>query len=176
MHGHVRHWGLFVLASVLASAPTVKAQLSQVLQTKFEQEDDAVRRAKMMTKLSRAAFHDVSQQVAAGDNTDALTMLDQLVDDAQSCSTALDAREKNPESHSNGFKQLQIAMRESLRRLDDLTVGLTRDEQAPFLAVRKKLDLLNRHLIHELFPHQPLPTEPDSSADDPAPDPPGATQ
>jgi hypothetical protein len=130
----------------------------------------------MMTKLSRADFQDISEQVAAGDNTDALRTLDELVTDAQNCSTALDAREKNPESHSNGFKQLQIAMRESLRRLDDLTVGLTGDEQTPFLTIRKKLDQINRHLIHELFPHQPLPREPEASADDPPETTPEATQ
>ena len=176
MYGHLRILGLSVMAAVLASASLAKAQTSQELQTKFEQEDDVVRRAKMMTKLSRADFHDVSQQVAAGDNTDALKTLQQLAEDAQNCAAALDAREKNPESHSSGFKQLQIALRESLRRLDDLTVGLTRDEQTPFLTIRKKLDQLNRHLIRELFPHQPLPTEPESSADDPPPDPPEATQ
>ncbi len=153
-----------------------KAQSPQELQAKFEQEDDVVRRAKMMTKLSRADFHEISQQVADGDNTDALTTLQQLVNDAQSCSAALDEREKNPESHSNGFKQLQIATRESLRRLDDLTVGLTRDEQPPFLTIRKNLDLLNRHLIHELFPRQAIPGPPPDSSVDPNPDHPGATQ
>ncbi len=172
MLGYIRPFGFAVIAIVLASPPVLKAQTHQLLQAKFEREDDVVRRAKMMTKLSRADFHDISEQVAAGDNTDALTTLRQLVSDAQNCSIALDAREKNPEAHSNGFKQLQIATRESLRRLDDLTVGLTRDEQAPFLAVRKKLDQLNRHLIRELFPRQPLPPEAPSSADDPPADPP----
>jgi len=176
MHGYLRFLGLSFLATVLASPSVLTAQTHQVLQTKFDEEDDVMHRAKMMTKLSRADFHDISEQIAAGDNTDALKTLDELVTDAQTCSTALDAREKNPESHSNGFKQLQIAMRESLRRLDDLTVGLTRDEQTPFLKIRKKLDQLNRHLIRELFPHQALPPEPASEADDPPQNPPEATQ
>jgi hypothetical protein len=135
------------------------SQTPQLLQAKFDQEPDVMRRAKMMTDLSRADFHEVVQQVAAGDNTDALKTLQQFVDDAQQCSDALDKREPNPESHPGGFKQLQIATRESLRRLDDLTVGLVSDEQAPFLAVRKNLDQINRHLIRELFPHQPQPPE-----------------
>ena len=175
MHAYLRIFGLSFVAILLASPSVLRAQTHQLLQIKFDQEDDVVRRAKMMTKLSRADFHDILEQVAAGDNTDALTTLQELVTDAQSCATALDAREKNPESHSNGFKQLQIAMRESLRRLDDLTVGLTSDEQTPFLTIRKKLDQLNRHLIHELFPHQALPPEPASEADDP-PQNPEATQ
>src|SRR5579872_4572288 len=94
------------------------SQTPQLLQAKFDQEADVMRRAKMMTDLSRADFHEVEQQVAAGDNTDALKTLRQFVDDAQKCSDALDKREPNPESHPTGFKQLQIATRESLRRLD----------------------------------------------------------
>lgn len=173
MRVNFRLLALLLAAMLFASGSLAKAQTAQELQTKFEQEDDVVRRAKMMVKLSRADFHEISQQMASGDDTNALTRLQQLVDDAQSCSTALDEHEKNPESHSNGFKQLQIAMRESLRRLDDLTVSLTRDEQAPFLAIRKKMDLLNRHLIHELFPRQPLPPSPPDSA---GPDPSETTQ
>ena len=122
-----------------------------------------MRRARMLTAISRADFHVVGEQVAAGDNTDALKTLQQFLDDAQSCSDALDARERNPESHPGGFKQIQIATRESLRRLDDLMVGLVTDEQTPFMVIRKNLDQLNRHLIRELFPHQPQPQTPPSS-------------
>lgn len=142
---------LFTVTAAFAANP----QTPQELQTKFEQEPDAGRQAKILIEMSRADFHVLNEQVAAGDNTDALKTLQQFVDDAQKCSAGLDAREKNPESHPSGFKQLQIATRESLRRLDDMTVGLTTDEQVPFLTLRKTLDQLNRHLIRELFPHEP---------------------
>jgi hypothetical protein len=132
----------------------------QDLQAKFDQEPDVMRRARMLTAISRADFHVVSEQVAAGKNTDAVKTLQRFLDDAQSCSTALDARERNPESHPGGFKQIQIATRESLRRLDDLLVGLVADEQTPFMTIRKNLDQLNRHLIRELFPHQPQSQSP----------------
>jgi hypothetical protein len=150
--------------------PAAISQTRQELQTKFAQEPDVMRRARMLMELSRADFHDVSDQVAAGDNTDALKTLQVLVDDMQQCSTALDAKEANAEGHPGGFKQLQIATRESLRRMDDLTVGLTGDEQVPFLAIRKNLDQINRHLIRELFPHQPLPPEPGEPAQNTPPD------
>jgi hypothetical protein len=150
---------IFVLAGTFGLvAQAALSQAPQILQAKFDQEPDVMRRAKMMMEMSRADFHEVSQQIAAGDNTDALKTLQLLLDDAQHCSDALDAKEANPETHPSGFKQLQIATRESLRRLDDLTVGLVGDEQTPFLAIRKSLDEINRHLIRELFPHQPQPT------------------
>jgi hypothetical protein len=163
--------GIFALAAMAAFlGPAAIPQTRQGLQTKFEQEPDVMRRARMTMELSRADFHEVADQVAAGDNTDALKTLQQLLDDMQQCSNSLDAKEPNPEGHPGGFKQLQIATRESLRRLDDLTVSLTEDEQAPFLAIRKNLDQLNRHLIRELFPHEALPPgRSDSDHDDPSP-------
>jgi hypothetical protein len=152
---------VFALAAIAAfMGPVLMAQTRQELQTKFDQEPDVMRRAHILMELSRADFHDVADEVAAGDNTDALTTLQQLLDDMQHCSAALDAKEPNPEGHPGGFKQLEIAARESLRRLDDLTVGLPGDEQTPFLAIRKNLDQLNRHLIRQLFPRQPQPPEP----------------
>jgi hypothetical protein len=150
---------IFGLGGALLCASTATAQTTRILQTRFEQEQDVIRRARMMTEMSRADFHSVSEQVAAGDNTDALKTLQQFVDDAKSCSDTLDTKESNPESHPAGFKQLQIATRESLERLDDLMVGLAVDEQMPFQAIRKNLDQLNRHLIRELFPHEPQPLD-----------------
>lgn len=158
---------LFAVTAAFAARP----QTPQELQTRFEQEPDAGRQAKLLIEMSRADFHILNEQVAAGDNTDALKTLQQLVDDEQKCSVGLDAKEKNPESHPSGFKQLQIATRESLRRLDDMTVGLTTDEQAPFLTLRKTLDQLNRHLIRELFPHEPAPSK-NAAPSDSTPTPP----
>jgi hypothetical protein len=135
------------------------------LQVKFEREPDVMRRARLMMELSRADFKEISEKVAAGDNTDALNILQQFMDDAQKCSDELDGKEANPEAHSGGFKQLQIATRESLRRLDDITVTMVADEQTPFLAIRNNLDQLNRHLIRELFPHEPQSSAPAGGKD-----------
>jgi hypothetical protein len=141
-------------------------QTPQILQTRFDQEPDIMRRARLLVDMSRADLHAVSDEVAAGDNTDALKTLQQFDDDVKNCSDALDAKQINAEEHPGGFKQLQIATRESLERLDDLMVGLSADEQSPFQPIRANLDQLNRHLIRELFPHQPLP--PDSPSPGPS--------
>ncbi len=165
--------GILALIPVLflpRGAAAGRPQTAQELQARFEQEPDVMKRAKLMVELSREDFHEISQEVATGDNTDALQNLQRLVDDVQKCSDALDARGINAESHPVGFKQLQIATRESLRRLDYITVGLTSDEQVPFLALRKNLDQLNRRLISELFPRQTQPAQPKHEAPQAAPE------
>jgi len=152
------------------AAAAARPQTAQELQARFEQEPDVMKRAKLMVELSREDFQEISHEVASGDNTDALQALQRLVNDVQSCSDALDARGINAENHPSGYKQLQIATRESLRRLDYITVGLTSDEQAPFLVFRKNLDQLNRRLISELFPRQPQAGEPKHEAPETAPE------
>jgi len=120
--------------------------------TRFTQEPDAVRRAQKMPKLGEAEFDEITRDIDAGRLPDGLAVLKEYRDEIESCEGGLDAKRIDAEKHPKGFKQLEISLRQSLRRLDSLLVGLRSDEQAPFLEMRTNLDELNRHLIHELFP------------------------
>jgi hypothetical protein len=88
---------------------------------------------------------------------EALAIFRQYRDEAQACQKALEGKEPDPEKHPNGFKQLQISLRQALRRLSDIIVDLPGDEQKPFLDVRRDLEQMDRQLIHELFPRRPEP-------------------
>jgi hypothetical protein len=125
------------------------------LRSRFSHESDPVRKAKLMPDLGNAEFREIESDLLAERLPDALAVLQQYRDEAQSCKVALDAKNVDAEQHPAGFKQLEFSLRESLRRLDDLLVTLTRDDQLPFQAARKDIDDMNRHLIHELFPRQP---------------------
>ena len=120
--------------------------------TRFTQETDAVRRAQKMPKLGEAEFDEITRDIDEGKLTDGLAILKEYRDEIQLCEEGLDAKKIDAEKHPQGFKQLEISLRQSLRRLNNLLLGFTTDEQAPFLEVRIDLDELNRHLIHELFP------------------------
>jgi hypothetical protein len=122
---------------------------------RFAQETDAMRRAQAMPKLGEAEFDQLTRDVDAGALPVALAILSEYRDEIQSCETGLDARNIDAEKHPKGYKQLEISLRQSLRKLNNLLVSLTADEQAPFLEVRKDLEELNRHLIRELFPKSP---------------------
>lgn len=123
--------------------------------SRFDREQDPVHRAKLMPYLGDVEFQEIKREVAEGKLSDALVILEKYRDETQSCEKDLDSRGIDAEKHPAGFKQLEISLRQSLRRLDDLLVGLPADDQKPFLAVRKELEQLNRHLVRELFPRQP---------------------
>jgi uncharacterized coiled-coil DUF342 family protein len=61
----------------------------------------------------------------------------------------------DPEKHSNGFRQLQISVRERAQELKDITGRVAFDQRRPFEELQKALDALNQKLILELFPNQP---------------------
>ncbi|MGC1289694.1 MAG: hypothetical protein WA855_00305, partial [Candidatus Acidiferrales bacterium] len=59
------------------------------------------------------------------------------------------------EKHSNGFRQLQISVRERERELRELMSRVEFDRRQPFEDLEKALDVLNQKLIQELFPNLP---------------------
>jgi hypothetical protein len=124
------------------------------LRTRFAHTADPIQRAKLMPEIEEAGFQIIAKNLDEGKPDDALAVLQDFRDDVQSCEQGLDEKHINAEKHPNGFKQLEFALRESMRHLDGILVGLTADEQQPFMKLRSDFDKLNRHLLRELFPSQ----------------------
>jgi hypothetical protein len=122
---------------------------------RFSQEGDPMRRAQDMPKLGELEFEEITRNIDAGKLPEALAVLKEYRDEISSCEKGLDAQKINAEKHPKGYKQLEISLRQSLRKLNNLLVSFTSDEQAPFVEVRQSLEELNRHLIRELFPKGP---------------------
>jgi hypothetical protein len=138
------------------------------LRSKFSNEADPVRKAKLLVPLGEAEFRDILKDTDSENFADALTIFQQYRDEAQACQKALEGKESDPEKHPNGFKQLQISLRQSLRRLSDIIVDLPADDQKPFLDLRRDLEQMDRQLIHELFPRRPEPApDPEPTATKP---------
>jgi hypothetical protein len=125
------------------------------LRARFSKETDPVHKAKLLTQLSDSEFHEIQNLLGEGNLTDASPIASQLADEAESAVKALDARGRDPERHPEGYKQVEISVRGSLRRIDTILVELSGDDQKPFLDVRNRLDELERQLIRQLFPHRP---------------------
>src|SRR5579863_3540820 len=135
-------------------APKASDRVAE-LRSRFVHEPDPVRKARIMPPLGDAEFREIESDLLAERLPDALAVLQQYRDEAETCEKQLDAKVVNAEQHPAGFKQLQFSLRESLRRLDDLLVTLTADEKAPFEPVRKDIVEMNHRLIRGLFPRQP---------------------
>lgn len=148
---------IFVLVSAVAlfGGSVLAEDHATDLRARFARESNAVNKAKMMPDLGDVEFAEIDKDVAAGKVQDALAVLKQYDDQAQSCEKALDGLQIDAEKHPAGFKQLQFSLRGTLRRLDILIVALTADDQIPFVACRKEINEMDLHVIHELFPRDP---------------------
>jgi hypothetical protein len=143
-----------ILLLAVVSGPSPAQDRLMQFRSRFQKETDPVHRAKLMPQLGEAQFQEIDKDLASEKLQDAILILQQYRDEAQLCGNALDAKGANAEKHPSGFKELELSLRESLRRLDDILVSFAPDAQGPFRAVRNDLDELDRHVIRELFPSQ----------------------
>lgn len=147
------------LAMVTACLAAQEYHTTEQWRAKFDHEADPVRKAKLLLPLGEAEFKDAEAALANDKAAEALDILKKYLDEAQSCEKALAEKFPDAEKHANGYKQLQISLRGSLRRLDAMIVGLNEDDRKPFVEIRGQLDEIDRHLIHMLFPKQPVNDE-----------------
>jgi hypothetical protein len=135
--------------------PSIPQQSLEQMRSRFDRASDAVHKSKLMPRLGDAEFQEIQSNIAAGELTKALDVLEKYRDQARLCQKGLDATGADAEKSPSGFKELQISVRGSLRQLNDIILALSPDDQKPFEDVRKDLDQMNRHLIQELFPRNP---------------------
>jgi hypothetical protein len=143
------------LAAALLSGPVPAQNRTLELRARFTKEVDPVHKAHMLPQLADSEFRDMQTLIAASNLTEASEVANHLSEEAELAVKALDAKPHDPEKHPDGYKQAEMSVRSSLRRIDDILVGLAADDQQPFLAVRNRLGILEHQLIRELFPHRP---------------------
>ena len=144
-----------MLIATMLTGPHIPQDHAADFRVRFARESDPLRKAKMMPQYGDLEFQEIHDIIEEGSLSRALELLKAYRDQAQSVAKGLDAREADPEKHPAGFKQLQISVRGALRRVEDIIVRLPSDDAKPFQELRKDLEELDRHLVHELFPRQP---------------------
>jgi hypothetical protein len=140
---------MLVVGAVMAQDRTAE------LRARFQSEPDAVRKAGLVAQLADAEFRDMHAKIDAGDLAAAAEIAEHVRDEAAASKKALDAKHRDVEAHPEGYKKLEISVRESVRRLDDILVSLAKDDQKPLAEIRAELETLDREMIHQLFPKRP---------------------
>jgi hypothetical protein len=158
-----------VLVAVLVAGAVTAQDRTAELRARFEKEADSVRKAGLVAPLADAEFRDMHAKIDAGDLAAAAEIAEHVRVEATASKKALDAKHRDAEAHPEGYKKLEISVRESVRRLDDILVSLAKDDQKPLAEIRVALETLDRELIHQLFPKRPE-ASPAAPATTPAPD------
>jgi hypothetical protein len=108
-----------------------------------------------LAKLGDEQIELSKKQLKAGDEVASLHTLEQYSDEVRETVAALSAMGVDAEKKPAGFKELQISLRETIRRIDDLIFTLNVDKRPFFREVRNDLFMNQNQLIDKLFPRNP---------------------
>ena len=123
--------------------------------TRYQQETDPVRKARALAKLGDDQIALARKQLKDGEDVASLQTLEQYRDEVQQTAAGLKATGIDAEKKPAGFKELQISLREIVRRIDDLILTLPVDKRPFFREVRSDLAKTQNDLIDALFPRRP---------------------
>jgi hypothetical protein len=137
-----------------AQSQRVQKDLAQD-KVKYETANNPVDRAKAFVKLGHEEYVAARRALDSGNTDEALQFLTDYSDQATETHDALLKSDVDPEKHSNGFRQLQISIRERERDLRDLMGRVAFDQRGPFEKLDKAMNGLNQRLMQELFPNRP---------------------
>ena len=137
---------LTTLASLLCLTPLAVAN---------GQSGDAVQNAKSVVRQGEIQLEQVRREVRAENYDEALRVLTAYRDAVKSAHAALKASGRDAERKPSGFKNLQIHVRQSTQRLEQTILSVPVEQRAPFEAIRKELEAIDKELVDALFPRQP---------------------
>lgn len=150
-----KRFSIFYAAAVLlAAAGGGHAQVGDS-KSQFQKETDPVRKARLLPRLGETQLDMVRDHAQRGDIDAALAVLQEYREAVASAHEALKSSGINAEKKPSGFKQLEIHLRRSLRRLEDVIVAVPFERRGDFEAVRKRLEEVDRDLLIQLFPRRP---------------------
>ena len=145
-----------VVASLLLCAP-LAAQEDRLAEdlAKYQHETDPVRKARDLAKFGEEQIEAAKKQLKAGDDVGSLHTIEQYRDEVGETISALKGLGVDAEKKPAGFKELQISLRVTIRRIDDLIFTLEVDKRPFFRSVRNDLQTEQNDLFDLLFPRRP---------------------
>lgn len=149
----IRFAGVAVVTLALCASLGAQDRLSKDLE-KYQHDADPVRKSRDLVKLGADQVEQARKQLKT-DEVASLHTLEQYRDEVRETVAALNATGADAESKPAGFKELQISLRETIRRIDDLILTLNVDKRPFFREVRNDLYMDQNQLIDELFPRRP---------------------
>ena len=144
--------------------PAVAQQTLAELQAHFDRENNSVKKAKLLVKLGEAQFDQARRAGKEGDNNTVDATLEKYRDNARAALDLLKKQHADAEKHSNGYRQMEMNLKEGIREVEDSMLAAPAAYKPPLQIVRQDLIAMDEELIQLLFPHRP--------ADKPVPPPP----
>lgn len=155
-HGFAAAAIVWCLALAGAGAPSSFAarrpDSEEDLVARMEREHDPVKRAKLEIRLGRVKLEQAIDAYNRDDVEHGDTLVGTFLKHMQGAWDTLRATERNPVKKPDGFRQLDIALREDARLLEDVRHRVPYDQRGPVSEVAQAVDRLHNQVIRALFP------------------------
>jgi hypothetical protein len=151
------HWTvLYVSLSVVAVlCPGSWAQgfdTEQQLLARLQSEQNPVKKAKDEIKLSKLKLIQVHDAYVQGHVEEGTKLLGTFLDEIKTSWKLLQDSGRKASRQPEGFRELEIALREDVRALHDLGPTVSYFDRGPLLNAEKELDQMRIEVLNELFP------------------------
>ena len=139
----------------LMFSPAVAQQTVAELQAHFEKENNSVKKAKLLVKLGDSQFEEARRAGKEGDNNAVDATMEKYRDNVRAALEALKKQHADAEKHSNGYRQMEMHVKQGIREVEDSMLAAPAPYKPPLQIVRQDLISIDEELIRLLFPHRP---------------------
>lgn len=150
---------LFLPLSLLVQGATASAKPRDdgpKLLSKLERESNPVKKAKIEVRLARLRLEEAFDAYSNGHFDEFWKLLGVYEDFMNKAWADLQASGRIAYKKSDGFKQLDIGLRESQRDVEDFETRITFDERQEVQKIQARMEKLHNQVLKALFP-QPAP-------------------
>jgi len=159
------------VAVALANPRAHREETEQELEARIQQENNPLKKVKLEIDLANLKLDKAGQAYARDDAEDGAKLLDACKNRMQQAWALLEASGRDAARKPQGFKELDIALREGTRRLGDLQREVPSAERAAIERTAKELEAVHDRVLAALFPGDQV-TSPAARAAPPKSNPP----
>jgi hypothetical protein len=144
--------------ALLASSVLAAGALDKLgdLQARFDHESNSVHKARVLAKLSAAQFEETRRLEKAGDFNRVGLLWEKYRDDARATFDALKKQHPDAERQSNGYRELEVGLREGIREIDQTRLLAPAEFVPPLIIVRGDLAAMDDEVLRMLFPRRSI--------------------
>jgi DNA-directed RNA polymerase subunit K/omega len=145
--------GILLVGMVVQPAvPALAHDTEAKLQDQLNREHNPVKRAKLEVRLGKLKLERAFGDYRRGEFQNCLKSLDEYQKAMQDAWTELESSGRSAVRKPSGFKQLEIALRESRRRLVDFEGRISYLQRHQVEKIRKETERLHNRVLDALFP------------------------
>jgi hypothetical protein len=127
------------------------------LSARIQSEHNPVRKAKFQIRLARIKLDQAIAAYGEGKTELGAQLLTTFLEGMHSAWQTLHDSGRNAARQSQGFKELDIALREDARLLEDLGHRLSYFDRVPVEKAQKEVEEVRSEVLRALFPGMPTP-------------------